>query len=137
MIFDADRRSIFLFYGTIHQGISALHRFEDPMFDVILRPASLVLICGLAYAAATFAMKTASTSPSILALGLITVCLTAAVLAEVLLLQRTHLSLAYIAILGIETLIIMTIAGMMGEGLNLKQALGAVLVLAGAAVIST
>jgi multidrug transporter EmrE-like cation transporter len=104
--------------------------------DILTRPFVLITICALGYAVATLAMKAASSHPGLAAYGIIAACLAAAVLAEVVLLQRAHLGLAYVAILGAETVIILVVAAMLGEGLGPRDLAGAALVLIGAGVIS-
>ena len=107
------------------------------MLDVLFRPTTLIILSGLGYAAATLAMKAASSTPSLIAISAIGLCLCLAVLAEVLLLQRTDLGLAYIAVLAAETTIIVLVASAIGEGLGLRDLAGGALVLFGAAVLST
>lgn len=107
------------------------------MLDVFFRPTTLIILSGLGYASATLAMKAASSTPSLIAVSAIGLCLGLAVLAEVLLLQRTDLGLAYVAVLAAETVIIILVATAIGEGLGLRDMAGGLLVLVGAAILST
>ena len=105
------------------------------MSDILTKPALLVLICAIAYAGATFAMKSASVSPSAAIWLVLFLALGCAVGAEIMLLQRHTLGITYITILGAETLLVLVIAFTMGEGLGPREVMGAALVLAGTAVI--
>ena len=106
------------------------------MWDVLSRPVILILIASIGYGAATICMKGASTSFSLFPILAIAACLAAAVLAEVVLLRQVHLGLAYVVILGVETVLVMITAYALGEGLGPRQLTGAMLVLIGAGVIS-
>jgi drug/metabolite transporter (DMT)-like permease len=106
------------------------------MWEILTKPIVLIFICAVGYAASTFAMKTASTEPGAIVAVSIAACLAAAALAEIILLQRVHLGLSYVAILGAETLIVLAVAAWLGEGLGTREWFGALLVLAGAGVIS-
>ncbi len=106
------------------------------MGEFLTKPIFLVFICGTGYAAATLAMKTASTTPGMIVAAAIAFCLSAAVIAEVILLQRTQLGLAYVAILAAETVLVLAVAALFGEGLAPREWIGATLVLIGAGVIS-
>ena len=105
------------------------------MSDVVNKPALLVLICAIAYAGATFAMKSASVTPSTGIWFVLLLALACAVGAEILLLQRQTLGITYITILGAETLLVLLLAASMGEGLGPREIAGAALVLVGTAVI--
>lgn len=107
------------------------------MGEFLMRPVFLVLLCATAYASATLAMKAASDAPGVLAVIVIACCLAAAVVGEVMLIQRTHLSLAHVAVIAGETLIVLTVAAFWGDGLGPREWLGAAIVLAGVVVIST
>lgn len=106
------------------------------MLDIVTKPYFLVPFCALAYAAAAVGMKWASDGHGMGAALLIVSCLGIAVALEIILLQRVSLGLTYVAILIAETVLILGVATLMGEGLSARQMAGAALVLAGAAVIS-
>ena len=91
----------------------------------------LVVLAALGYAVATIFMKMASGSNSYILLAIIAVCLSSAVMLEIIVLRRMNLGVAYIAILGTETLLIMGYAFFIGEGLAPREMVGAVLVFSG------
>lgn len=105
------------------------------MSDILTKPALLVMICAIAYAGATFAMKSASVTPSAIIWLVLGLALACAVGAEILLLQRHALGITYITILGAETVLVLIIAATFGDGLGPREMMGAGLVLAGTAVI--
>lgn len=107
------------------------------MFEFSTKPLFLITLCALGYAVATVGMKMASNTPHITIYLAIAACLVAAVVGEVLLLQRTHLGLAYVAILCAETVIVLLAAAWMGEGLTGREMTGGLIVLVGAGVLST
>lgn len=96
-----------------------------------------ILICltALGYAVATYGMKLATGGISPHAAALVALGLAAAVCAEILLLRNSHLSVVYLAIVAIETLLVLGIAVWLGEGLNAQQIAGAGLVLSGMALV--
>ena len=105
------------------------------MIDILNRPMTLVVLCALAYAAATLAMKTLSIAPTPAMTILLCLALAGAVAAEILLLQRHTLGITYITILAAETLLVLGIAAFIGEGLGPRELVGVALVLGGTAVI--
>ncbi len=60
----------------------------------------------------------------------------ASVLAEIKLLRTAELGLVYVAILGVETLIILLATQFMGEGMSSREMVGAGMVIGGAIIIS-
>ena len=102
----------------------------------IPRPLLLVPLAALAYAAATFGIKLASTAVTVTALVLIIGGFFLATVTEAALLRQTDLGVAYLAIIAVETLAVLAIAALIGEGLNFKQMLGAGFVLTGIALVS-
>ena len=105
------------------------------MTEFISKPALLALICAIAYAGATLAMKSASVTPTAAIWLVLAVALGCAVGAEIMLLQRQTLGVTYITILAAETVLVLAIAAALGEGLGPREITGAALVLAGTAVI--
>jgi drug/metabolite transporter (DMT)-like permease len=106
------------------------------MVDFLSRPLFLVLLCGAAYAVATWAMKTASQTPATPVLAAIVICLTAAAIAEVLLLRHHNVGVIFIAVIVVETALVLTVAFALGEGLTLRQGMGAALVVFGAIILN-
>jgi small multidrug resistance pump len=96
----------------------------------------LILIAALGYSIATVGMKIGSTGLTVTAVLLMAGGLFAAAAAEVVILKSADLGIVFITIIGIETLIVLTYAAMIGEGLDLRQLGGAGMVLAGIAVVS-
>ena len=60
----------------------------------------------------------------------------AAMQAEIVLMRGIDLGVLYLLIIAIETLIVLSYAFFIGEGLDMKEAAGGVLILAGLAVVS-
>jgi hypothetical protein len=100
------------------------------------RPLLLVPLAAFAYAAATFGIKLASTNVSAPAVVLIIGGFFLATVAEAALFRQTDLGVVYLAIIAVETLVVLGIAALIGEGLNFKQMLGAGFVLTGIALVS-
>jgi small multidrug resistance pump len=96
----------------------------------------LVVVSALGYAIATIGMKLASTSITVVALAVIVAGFVAAALAEIVLLRKADLGVIYITIIGVETLMVLAFAALIGEGPDLRTLGGAGLVLAGIALIS-
>jgi small multidrug resistance pump len=96
----------------------------------------LVVVSALGYAIATIGMKLASTSITVVALAVIVAGFVAAALAEIALLRKADLGVIYITIIGVETLMVLAFAALIGEGPDLRTLGGAGLVLAGIALIS-
>lgn len=99
---------------------------------------TLVLIAMTAggYAIATLGMKLASSQISTLAVSLMTAGLVAAALAEINLLRHTNLAVIYLGIIAVETLLVLSIAAMIGDRLTPQQMSGGALVLLGLALVS-
>ncbi|EEX15543.1 hypothetical protein CSE45_2386 [Citreicella sp. SE45] len=101
-------------------------------------PAALLVIATAGgYAVATIGMKLTSHGLGHSGIALASLGFLAAFLAEMVLLRRAELSLVYIAIIAAETLLVLSYALLIGEGLSLRQAAGAALVLVGLAVATT
>ena len=105
-------------------------------FVLLARPGMLILAAALGYAVATYLMKMAANSGNYAFLAMIAFALLIAVVAEILVLQRMHLGVAYIGIIATETLLVLVLAWIVGEGLSGKDYLGAVLVIAGSLLVS-
>lgn len=96
----------------------------------------LVAASALGYAVATIGMKLASSSLTVVAIGLVVLGFVAATLAEVSLLRKADLGVIYITIVGAETLLVLSFAALIGEGPDLRTMAGAGLVVAGIALVS-
>lgn len=100
------------------------------------RLLGLAVIAALGYAVATIGMKMASGHWTIVALALIVLGFVAATQVEIILMREISLGALYLIIIGIETLVVLTYAFAIGEGLSGRDAMGGAFVLAGLAVIS-
>lgn len=95
-----------------------------------------VLVPAFGYAVASLGTKLASTAVTGVALRAIVLGFVAAALAEVALLRKADLGVIYITIIGVETLIVLAFAALIGEGPDLRTLGGAGLVIAGIAMIA-
>jgi drug/metabolite transporter (DMT)-like permease len=112
--------------------------FQEAIMGLILfKPASLIIICAISYAVATFAMKEASESPHPLLFALIALALGTAAVTEIMVLRQMDLAMVYILILAAESLLVVALAGMIGEGFGPREAAGAAMVLVGTAILSS
>ena len=102
-----------------------------PLSIPTLTPSLLVLITALGYVVATVGMKGAAMGHVGLGTVLAVAGFAIAFIAEVALMRQTALSVLYILILGVETVLILGIAYGLGEGFTVKQGIGAALVIAG------
>lgn len=96
----------------------------------------LILIAALGYSAATIGMKMGSSALTGAAILVMAVGLGAAIWGEIAVLRGANLGPIYIAIIGVETLIVMTYAWYIGEALTLRQLGGGAMVLAGLMLVS-
>lgn len=96
----------------------------------------LLMLTGGGYALATIGMKMASAMMSPSALAAIVIGLSAAVLAELVLLRNAELPVVYLAIVVFETLLVLGYAAIAGGALTPVQVLGAVLVLGGFGLVT-
>ncbi len=103
---------------------------------LIARPGFLIVAAALGYVAATYLMKLVAQSGNCGYVGMIAPALLLSVVAEILLLRRVELGLAYIAIIAVETLLVLAIASAIGEGLSPREWLGGSLVIAGTLLVS-
>lgn len=107
------------------------------MTEIFARPMVLTIICALAYTLATIAIKWASMAPAWPIILAIMALLAGAVAAELVLMRQFHLPVVYIAILTAESMMIIAFAYLLGEGLGVRQLMGAGLVVAGAVLVAT
>ena len=106
------------------------------MLILLTKPAVLVALCAVSYAAATLAMKTVAHAPNVPTLCAVVLCLAIAVAEEVVLMRNMAMGLTYIAILCAETVLVLICATALGEVPTLRQVLGAMLVLGGAVLVT-
>lgn len=98
---------------------------------------SLVVVTAMGYTVMTVGMK--ATSSGYLASGILlaVVGFGVAFLAEIVLMRRIDLSVIYIVIVAAETLLVLTYAAWIGEGLALRQLFGAVVVVTGLMLVTS
>jgi len=106
------------------------------MGSLFFKSALLVLAASLGYSAATIGMKMASQSWGLMAVVMLLIGFTAATFAEIILMRGINLGVLYLIIIAVETLIVLSYAISIGEGLNPRQMVGAGFVLVGLAVVS-
>ena len=96
----------------------------------------LTLVAALGYGLATILMKTLSDRVDLILPTMLAIVLLATVFAEIALLRKVDLGLAYIAIIATESLLVLGYALWIGEGLSVREWMGAGFVIAGAAMVS-
>ncbi len=100
------------------------------------KPLFLILVCAIAYGLSAVALKQASEAPGLALFLAVAACFAVAAVAEIAVLRQLDLGLAYIAIIGMESVLVVTYAVMIGEGFGPREAVGAGLVLTGTALLS-
>lgn len=103
----------------------------------ILRWIGIIVISALGYTVATIGMKFAAIDSYPTAIVLIVGGFFLATIAEVFLLRRGDLTVVYVTIIGVETLMILCAAAIMGEIIDLRRIVGAGCVVVGIALCST
>lgn len=98
---------------------------------------AFALVAAGGYAIATLLMKLMAENgfalTPVLGIGLIFV---ATVMAEVFLMRQVDLGIAYIVVVGVETLLVLGAAYYIGEGLSARELLGGAFVVAGMTMVS-
>jgi small multidrug resistance pump len=105
-------------------------------FVLFSRPGLLIMIAALGYGIATYLMKITAHSGNYSLLGMIAFALLCSVVAEILVLQQMELGIAYIGIIAAETLLVLGLAWTVGEGLNSRELVGGLLVVAGSILVA-
>lgn len=103
----------------------------------ILRWIGIIVIAAPGYTVATVGMKFAALGSYPVGMVLILAGFILATVAEVFLLRRGDLTVVYVTIIGIETLMILGAAVMLGEIVDLRRMMGAGCVVVGIALCST
>lgn len=96
----------------------------------------LMALTASGYAIATLGMKIASDQMNALALALMATGLAGAALAEITLLRQANLSVIYLGIIGVETILVLSVAALIGDRLTPVQLSGGALVLVGMILVS-
>ena len=100
-----------------------------------LSPVALTVLTAAGYVIATLGMKAVVLGFALSGMTAILAGLALAAWSEIALMRVTELSVLYVAVLGAETLLILAIATGLGEGLNLRQGMGAALVVGGLVLV--
>lgn len=111
--------------------------FSTPSL-ALLQPATiaLILIAAVGYSTATIGMKMGSSALTGAAMLVMIVGLAAAIFGEMAVLRNANLGPTYIAIIGVESLIVLTYAWYIGEAMTLRQISGASLVMFGLILVN-
>lgn len=96
----------------------------------------LMALTASGYAIATLGMKIASDKINALALALMATGLAGAALAEITLLRQANLSVIYLGIIAVETILVLSVAALIGDRLTPVQLSGGALVLVGMILVS-
>jgi drug/metabolite transporter (DMT)-like permease len=97
----------------------------------------LILLSALGYAGATVVMARFGSQGVVSLVPVVAVALLLAVLAEIAALRHLPIAIVYLAILGIETLLVLAAATWLGQSVGPREVVGAVLILSGALVLVT
>ena len=97
---------------------------------------AVVIVAALGYSVATIGMKMGATAVTGAAVAVVVAGFIAATLSEVVLLKSADPGIVHIAIIGVESLVVLTYAWWIGEGLSLRPLGGAGMVTAGLAMVA-
>ena len=95
-----------------------------------------VILAALGYAAATVGMKLASGNWTYVALALLLLGFYAASHSEIVLMREIELGALSLLVIAVETLVVLSYACFIGEGLGPRDAMGGFLILAGMMLIT-
>jgi drug/metabolite transporter (DMT)-like permease len=104
----------------------------------LLHPTNLglILVAAIGYSIATIGMKMGSSALTGTAVLVMAIGLCAAILGEITALRHVNLGPIYIAIIGVESLIVLIYAWYIGEPMSLRQIGGASLVVMGLLMVN-
>lgn len=103
----------------------------------ILRWIIILVLAALGYTVATVGMKLAADRSYGLAAVAIIAGFAVVIVTEIFLLRRADMTIVYVTIIGVETLMILAAGAMMGEVVDMRRILGAGCVVAGIALASS
>ncbi|MFN7002453.1 MAG: 5-aminolevulinate synthase [Roseinatronobacter sp.] len=103
----------------------------------ILRWIIIIVLAALGYTVATVGLKLAADRSYALATALILGGFVLVIVTEVFLMRRADMTIVYVTIIGVETLMILAAGAMMGEIVDMRRILGAGFVVAGLALASS
>ncbi|WP_116130810.1 SMR family transporter [Tropicimonas sp. IMCC34043] len=104
--------------------------------DMLTARPTMAIAAAAGYALATLFMKLAADGNALWPIAGIVVALGVTVSAEIVLLRRLDLGIAYVVVIGVESLLVLAIACLVGEPLSHRDLLGGAMVIAGAAMVS-
>lgn len=96
-----------------------------------LHPLALALLCAIGYAASAVVMRAASGGPQVWHLALIAAFMAVSVITELALLRQLHLGTVYLAVLGLETLLVLTAAFVFGDHFGPREIAATAMILGG------
>ncbi len=97
---------------------------------------ALIMMSALGYAGATVVMARFSSNYAPVLVAIIGMALLLAVLAEIAALRHLPISIVYLMILGLETLLILVAATWFGQSLGTAELLGAAMILTGTVLLA-
>lgn len=103
----------------------------------ILRWIVILVLAAFGYTVATVGLKLAADRSYALAAVLIVVGFALVIVTEIFLLRRSDMTIVYVTIIGIETIMILAAGAMLGEVVDMRRILGAGCVVAGIALVSS
>ena len=107
------------------------------MVLIASKPVLLVIICAAAYAMSAVMMAEVARAPHPVLYVLVAIFLGAAAVSEIMVLRHFGLAVTYIAVIGAESVLVVSIATMIGQGMGLRELAGAGLVIAGTLIIAS
>jgi len=130
------------------------HSFPKPFVKVLKMPADttlpeiasnphvlrwivILILAALGYTVATVGMKLAADRSYALAAVLIIAGFALVIVTEIFLLRRADMTIVYVTIIGVETIMILAAGAMMGEVVDMRRILGAGCVVVGIALASS
>lgn len=103
----------------------------------VLRWIVILILAALGYTVATVGMKLAADRSYALAAVLIIAGFALVIVTEIFLLRRADMTIVYVTIIGVETIMILAAGAMMGEVVDMRRILGAGCVVVGIALASS
>ena len=103
----------------------------------IMRWLLIIMLAALGYTIATIGLKLAADRSYSLAAVLILGGFVLVIVTEIFLMRRADMTLVYIVIIGVETLMILAAGAMMGEVFDWRRIVGACCVVGGIVLAST
>ncbi len=109
------------------------------MYILDFAPVRIVMIltAALGYAIATILMKLSAQSGNLRLVALLAIVLTVTVAAEIIVMRKMSLGNAYLAVLGVETLVILGFAAHLDGALGLRTLMGGALVFGGVFLVTS